>query len=123
MNCFIAWFAGIPFQLDFGTIAEAQIRDADLAAIKANNPLKFTDELLTADINICCYSAQPGDPLRIYIPDELLENSVRWYHLALSHVGSNQLFDTMSMHFYNRKLKSTIEKIVSTCNACQRFKP
>ena len=114
--------AGIPFQLDFGTIAEAQGRDADLAASKAEHPLQYVDQLLATDTNICCYTAQPDDPLRIYLPDELLENSIRWYHLALSHVGSNRLFDTMSMHFYNKKLRSTIEKIVSTCDACQRYK-
>ena len=73
----------IPFQLDFGTIAQAQERDAALPALKAKHPLQYVDRLLATDMNICCYTAQPDDPLRIYLPDELLENSVRWFHLAL----------------------------------------
>jgi hypothetical protein len=42
--------------------------------------------------------------------------------LALSHVGSNRPHDTMSMHFYNKKLKSVVKNIVSTCDTCQRHK-
>ena len=114
--------SGILFQLDFETIAQAQGRDAALNALKAQYPLKYVDHLLALNTNICCYSAKPEDSLRIYLPDELLENSIRWYHLALSHIGSNRLFDTMSMHFYNPKLKAQVETIVSTCDACQRFK-
>ena len=114
--------SGIPFQLDFGTIAQAQERDAALTALKAKFPLQYVDRLLATDTNVCCHTTKPDDPLRIYLPDELLENSVRWYHLALSHVGSNRLFDTMSMHFYNKNLNSVIEKVVSTCDTCQRYK-
>ena len=86
----------------------AQDRDADLQMLKAEHPLQYVDRLLAPDIHVCCYTAQPDDPWRIYLLDELLENAVRWYHLALSHIGSNRLHDTsMSMHLYNKKLKST----------------
>jgi hypothetical protein len=115
---------GIPFELDFQRIAAAQERDADLTALKATYPLhcQYVDRMLAPDINVCCYTAQPADPWRIYLPNELLENAVRWYHLALSHLGSTRVNDTMSMHFYNPKLKSTVEDIVTKCETCQRYK-
>jgi hypothetical protein len=114
--------AGIPFVLDLQTIAQAQERDADLTQLKATHPLQYVDRLLAPDVQVCCYEKQPQDSLRIYLPDELLETAVRWYHLALSHIGSNRLYDTMSMHFYNPKLKATAEKLVTTCDTCQKQK-
>jgi len=95
--------AGIPFVLDLQTIAQAQERDANLMQLKARHPLQYVDQLLAPDVHVCCYEKQPQDPLRIYLPDELLVTAVRWYHLALSHIGSNRLYDTMSMHFFNLK--------------------
>jgi transposase InsO family protein len=114
--------AGIPFELDFRSIAAAQDRDAELNALKATYPLQYVDRMLAPDVNVCCYSAQPEDFWKVYLPNELLENAVRWYHLALSHLGSTRVYDTMSMHFYNPKLKFTVEDIVSKCDPCQRFK-
>ena len=45
-----------------------------------------------------------------------------YYHLALSHAGMSRLYDTMSMHFYNRALKGAVEHYVSRCDPCQRSK-
>jgi hypothetical protein len=57
-----------------------------------------------------------------YLPTELLNSAVQWYHMALSHIRSSRLYDTMSLHFYHRNLKKTIEDFVSCCDTCQRRK-
>ena len=87
-----------------------------------NEPPQYMRRSFSPDLQLVCYSKTPICVWKIVLPDELLESAVRWYHLALSHVRSNRLLDTMSMHIYNKKLRSTIESIVSKCDTCQRHK-
>jgi len=114
--------SGIPFVLDYRTIADAQDRDAGLQQLAQQEPERYVRQLLAPNTQVYCHIRQPNDPWKIYLPEELLDHAVRWYHLALSHVGSNRLLDTMSMHFYSKNLRGKVEDIVSKCDACQRYK-
>jgi transposase InsO family protein len=114
--------AGIPFVLDYETIADAQTRDAELQQLAQQEPTKYIRQLLAPNIHVWCYINEPNAPWKIFIPNELFEPAIRWYHLALGHIGSSRLWDTMKMHFYNRHLKNRIEDIVSRCDTCQRLK-
>jgi hypothetical protein len=124
LDCFVHLpdQAGIPFVLDYETIADAQTRDAELQHSVQQEPNKYVQQMLAPNTHVWCYIKEPHAPWKIFLPNELLEPSIRWYHLALGHVGSSRLGDTMQMHFYNRHLKNRIEDIVSRCDACQRLK-
>lgn len=113
---------GNPFVADYENIARAQDRDADLQALARQHPEHYVQHLLAPDVNVWCYIREPQVPWKIYLPIELVEPMVRWYHLALGHIGTTRLFDTMSMHFHNANLNKTIKEIVTSCDTCQRMK-
>jgi hypothetical protein len=123
-DCFvhISDQAGIPFVLDYETIADAQTWDAELQQLAQQEPMKCIRQILAPNVHIWCYINEPNAPWKIFIPNELFELAIRWYHLALGHIGSSHLWDTMLMHVYNRHLQNKIENIVSRCDTCQRFK-
>ena len=121
LDCFINLPAtqGIPFVLDYNTIKQAQIGDARLQQLQNDQPGSFADQLLAPDLQVTCYIPAPGEPWKIYLPDELLETAIRWYHLALGHIGQNRLYDSMAIHLYHPDLKNRVEDIVSRCHSCQ----
>ena len=112
----------IPFVLDYNTIQNAQIGDASLQVLRQSKPNSFVEQLLAPDTNVVCYIPEPHAPWKIYLPTQILTNAVRWYHHALGHLGQNRLYDTMSLHLYHPDLKTTVERVVSTCDTCQRQK-
>mmetsp|Transcript_89531 Transcript_89531/g.175229 ORF Transcript_89531/g.175229 Transcript_89531/m.175229 type:complete len:1053 (-) Transcript_89531:4218-7376(-) len=114
--------SGAQFTLDYKTIAEAQARDAELAELRAQHPAKYVQQMLAPDTMVYCFIKEPNAPWKIYLPNELLDDAVRFYHLALSHVGMNRLYDTMSLHFHNRHMRNKVEDLVSRCDTCQRQK-
>jgi hypothetical protein len=124
LDCFVHLPATehIPFVLDYQTIAQAQAGDAQLPLLRNQQPNKFTEQLLAPNTRVWCYTAEPNKPWRIYLPGAILPNAIRWYHHALSHIGTRRLTDTMSMMYYNPKLKATIEAVVAPCAICQQYK-
>ena len=124
LDCFVNLPSseGIPFVLDYNTIAEAQSRDARLEQLRQENAQQFVQQLLAPNTYVWSYIPKPDDPWKIYLPTELLEQTTRWYHLALSHQGQNRLYDTMAMHLYHPDLRRQVEAVVSRCDTCQRYK-
>lgn len=114
--------AGLPFVLSYDTIADAQTRDAELTALVQRNPQQFIQQQLAPNVLVYCYIPAQNEPWKIYLPNELLNDAIHWYHLSLSHLGSSRLYDTMRQHFYNKLLKNRIEDLVSHCDTCQRYK-
>ena len=112
---------GACFVLNYNSISDAQSRDAELQNLAARFPTKYVRQLLAPNTLVFCYIANPNEPWKVYLPNELLERAIRWYHAALSHAGMTRLWKTMSMYFYNAKLKNRIEEIVGSCDACQRY--
>ena len=124
LDCFVHLPAssGVPFVLDYATIAAAQGRDASLTQLALDKPQQYVRQLLAPETEVLCYIKEPNAPWKIVIPDELLRTAIQWYHLSLGHIGTTRLIDTLSMHFYNRNMRNLVEEIVSTCDACQRYK-
>ena len=115
--------SGLPFVLDYKYIAEVQSRDAELAILQKNTKKgRFAAQKLGPDVTVQCFIGQNSKSWKIYLPGEILSDAIQWYHLVLSHLGSQRLYDTMALHFYNPKLKNRIEELVSKCDACQRQK-
>ena len=114
--------AGIPFVLDYETIATAQAGDAQLQQLAAQHPARYVQQMLAPNRPVYCYIKEINAPWKIYLPDELLEAAIRWYHLALGHVGSNRLHATMAAQFYHRNLRNRCEDVVQKCKTCQTEK-
>ena len=106
----------VPFIFDFQSIRAAQAEDARLVALRQTHPESYADQLLAPNTMVTCYISQPGKPWKVYLPTPLLDQAVRWYHLALGHIGQSRLYDTMRRHFYHPDLKTKVEDLVSKCD-------
>ena len=59
---------------------------------------------------------------RIVLPDNVVDNVVRWYHSTLMHSGQIRTLRAISRYFYSFKLKERVQDYVSCCDNCQRNK-
>ena len=87
-----------------------------------NKPDSFAEQLLALDVSMVCYIPEANAPWKIDLPTDLLDNAVKWYHLALGHLGQNRLFDTIHLHFYHPDLQNKVEDVVSHYEICQKQK-
>jgi hypothetical protein len=62
----------VPFVLDYQLIAQAQTGDAHLQELRNSTPAKFQQQLLSRNTSIWCYTVDPNQCWRIYLPDALL---------------------------------------------------
>jgi transposase InsO family protein len=111
-----------PFALAFEAIAKAQNEDNNLLQSLASNKTKFGRFQMNDKVNLICYIPDMNQPFKICIPDALVDTIIRFYHLALNHVGRTRLRDTISMHFYHPHLQTHVDNVVRPCDACQRYK-
>jgi transposase InsO family protein len=107
--------------MDFQTIAQAQLQDAALLQQSMSQPHKVQQRNYNGT-QLYCYISAPGGPWKIYLPINILQDTVRWYHLALGHCGISRLADTLRMHFFHPKLQHFCENEVQKCDPCQRLK-
>jgi hypothetical protein len=107
--------------LAYDVIAEHQPNDGTLNNFKALNPDTYQDHNFNG-INLVCHLPQRNDSWKIYIPATLVDQIINWYHTVLSHAGVQRLYKTIGTHFYAPNLRTRIEEILKTCDACQRFK-
>ncbi|CAJ1961137.1 unnamed protein product [Cylindrotheca closterium] len=124
LNCFVHLPVqdSLPFVLDFKSIADAQTQDAELTELTQTKPQQYVQHTFAQDTQVYCYVRDANSPLKIYLPTQLLQPTIQWYHAALSHPGSTRLKDTMRIHFHNPKLSNVIEDFTSKCDTCQRHK-
>ena len=124
LDCFVNLPAsdGIPFVLQYENIRDSQLEDARLQVLRDTKPDSIVNQMIAPGIHLACYIPAPNAPWKIYLPTNLLDPAVRWYHLALGHLGQRRIYDTMSQHLYHPDLLTTIETIISRCDACQREK-
>ena len=83
------------FVLDYPTIAAAQAGDAQLPLARQATPLLYQQRLMAPGVNLWCYRSAADKPWKIYLPENLLNRAIRWYHLSLSHLGAKRLSETM----------------------------
>jgi Integrase zinc binding domain len=73
-------------------------------------------------LQLVCYISAPNEPWKIFLPTTLLGHAVHWYQLALGHIGTNRLYDTMKQHLYHPDLRNRVDDFVSRCKDCQMQK-
>ena len=62
-----------------------------------------------------------GDKWKIVLPNALLNDVIRWFHLLLNHPGSTRLHDTISSRFYNNNLNRLCKNYICPDN-CTMYK-
>jgi transposase InsO family protein len=111
----------IRFPLDYEWIRQHQFEDEPLQQLRLNKPLEYPVLDMGNDLQLIC-RVRPDRPWQIAIPTALLDDIVTWYHQVLGHVGIVRLYQTIVTHFVHPELKSRIEFIVKSCDACLRSK-
>jgi hypothetical protein len=78
LDCFVHLpdQAGIPFVLDYETIADAQIGEAKLQHLVQQEQNKYVQQMLAPNTHVWCYIKEPHAPWKIFLPNELLEPSI-----------------------------------------------
>ena len=112
-----------PFALDFGTIANAQQND-DILQQQAD---LFPDRYPRTDIGegrtIIRFKPTPEcEQPKIYLPDNMVENVVAFYHAVLGHSGQERTLRGVQQHFTHPALGRIMKEHVQTCDACQKCK-
>ena len=105
-------------------IKQAQQKYATLLKwLKEGHPTKIFVEILLGNETVWAYKAKRGEeePL-VYVPLDLREAIIEWYHVMLKHPGAERLLATMRTHFNWPGMTKTIENYVKNCDICQKNK-
>jgi hypothetical protein len=101
----------IPFILTYASIAQALPGDTQLQLLHTQKPNQYTRKLLAPNMS---YGAIKNPrPWHMYLPHDMLEHAVKWYHHVLSHVGRVRLTATMSLTFYNPQIHKVVEASIT----------
>ena len=110
------------YPLDRQWIQQNQFNDVILQATRAANPQRYPVKYF-GTVPLMCYKDQPDDPehkWRIYLPNDLLDDTIRWFHLVLGHAGKTRVYDSIRKLLYNPGLKRRVDML--NCEHCQRYK-
>ena len=70
---------------------------------------------------VICYTSLETRQWKIVIPETLLPNVLRWYHLVLGHCGTQRLYDTVSLRFHGTQLSKRCKEFLCIDN-CNQYK-
>ena len=75
--------------------------------------------------NLVCYRENPNvtnaDEWKIYLPQSMIMDVIRWYHMILGHPGTSRLYDTIRARFHAERLSVHYRDYVCPDN-CSGFK-
>ena len=82
-----------------------QQTDANLMRAAEENPTIYINNAING-INIICRTANESEEInwKICIPDSLIHEAIRWYHLILGNPGTTRLIDSITARFYHPHL-------------------
>jgi hypothetical protein len=63
--------------------------------------------LLAPNTNVICYLPQTiggNTNWKFCIPADRVDQTIKWYHVALEHPGMQRFHDTIALHFYSPNL-------------------
>ena len=110
--------------LSFAYIREQQQADAKLLAVQLKFPSNYIYKCLDDDVeDIICYVKDHDDPTtqwKIVIPEQMLEETVAWFHQVMGHPGQDRLRRTLVQRYHHNQLRRTIDKF--RCEHCLRHK-
>jgi hypothetical protein len=110
--------------LSFAYIREQQQADANLLAVQQRYPNNYINKCLDDDAeDIICYVKDLQDPTtqwKIALPEQMLKETVAWFHQVMGHPGQDRLRNTIGLRYHHPLLRSTVDTF--KCEHCQRHK-
>ena len=109
--------------LTMQNIYNHQSHDLALMNDTVNRPEVYQIRTIN-QIGVICVRANVTQAIRnwkIFLPDSLANDAVRWYHLVLGHCGTTRLYDSIRARFYHPRL-SVICKEYQCPDNCWRHK-
>ena len=84
-----------------------QQADEALLEHERRYPAFYRRKLIGESEIICAVLPNVGEnEWKIFLPNSLVHDAIRWYHLVLGHPGSTRLYDTMKTRFHHPRLSS-----------------
>jgi len=94
--------------LSFTCIVEQQKQDKQLLALQVKYPDQYIYKSVDEDIDdIICYVRQgdgPDEQWRIALPQQMLEETVKWFNQVTGHPGKKCLHETLQQRYHHLKL-------------------
>ena len=110
--------------LSYAYIREQQQADAKLLAVQQKFPNNYIYKCLDDDVDdIICYVKTYDDPTtqwKIALPEQMLEETVHWFHQVMGHPGMDCLQYTLQQRYHHYLLRHTIDKY--RCEHCLKHK-
>jgi hypothetical protein len=110
--------------LSFACICKHQQQDEQLLALQVESPDQYIYKSLDKDVDdIICYVHQGDNPdkqWRIVLPQQMLEETVKWFHQVMGHTDEKRLRETLQQCYHHPKLRYTINRF--QYEHCQRHK-
>jgi hypothetical protein len=105
------------FPLDMKRIMIAQESDNSIQQRIASG--KYLENIATINIDSSDVTTFNG---KVWVPKELQQQIVEWYHSNLQHADINRTTNSISQTFAWKGLCPMVEKHVTSCDNCQRNK-
>jgi transposase InsO family protein len=107
--------------LDYESISAAQRRQVALWNLPELDPNRYVRQQF-GRTELVCYRPAGEHNFFIMLPDGQVERTIRWYHQILQHAGMENLYSTMAKHYYYPGLKARVQRVVQSCEECQKYK-
>jgi hypothetical protein len=108
--------------VSFSCICKQKQQDEQLLALQVKHPEQYIYKSLDKDVDDTICYVQPGDnPDKQWeLPQQMLEETVKWFHQVMGHPGEKHLNETLQQRYHHSKLQFTIDKF--KCEHCWRYK-
>jgi hypothetical protein len=98
--------------LNYSHIRDRQQSCSKLTRTRDMQPDRYFEKELEDGINIICYAKTPNDKeenWKIALPDNMVEETVEWFHLVMGHPGRSRLRDFLQSRYHNTNLRRVID--------------
>ena len=103
------------FPIQLQLIQNSQSKDRSLRKRLKDNPNHYKRQEIE-NVQVITYKD------RIFIPKELRNRTLNWYHHYLCHPGRDRMYKTMAATLYWDNMETDVSRFTKTCSTCQRFK-
>ena len=109
--------------LDLESIKEEQQKDEDLQRLAEKYPNEYFPMSMGRNLNILVH-VKPGldkqTQWKICLPETMVKDAIKWYHVALGHPGSERTKKTIQARYHGKHISRECAKF--KCEHCKKYK-
>ena len=90
--------------LNYKYIRDNQQTCKRLEQERRRRPNMYFEKELAPDVKVICYASTPANKdefWRIALPDNILKETIEWFHIAMGHPDRNRLREFLQTRYYN----------------------